>query len=98
MKYSVKMLIAGINFIFAMPKPGFSFILLQDVLILSRMTYLSLSGLARDCCSFILINLKVDSRDILCCKGHASCINLIVAFCLLSSMFRFYLKSMSHEP
>ena len=36
-----------------MPGPAFSLILLQDVLILSQMTYLSLSGLARDCCSFI---------------------------------------------
>ena len=33
--------------------------LLQDVLILSRMTYLSLSGLARDCCTFTLRKLKV---------------------------------------
>ena len=33
-----------------MPSPA----LLQDVLILSQMTRLSLSGLARDCCSFTL--------------------------------------------
>ena len=55
---SVKMLIACI-YIFAMPSPA----LLQDVLILSRMTYLSLSGLARECCSFILRKLKDDFTE-----------------------------------
>ena len=37
--------------------------MLQDVLILSRMTYLSLSGLARDRCSFILRKLKDDFKE-----------------------------------
>ena len=46
-----------------MPGPAFSLLLLQDVLILSQMTYLSLSGLARDCCSFILRKLEVGSRE-----------------------------------
>ena len=48
---------------FAMPGTAFSLILLQDALILSRMTYWSFPGLARDCCSFILRKLKVDSRE-----------------------------------
>ena len=41
-------------------------ILLQDVLILSQMTYLSLSGFARDCCSFTLRKLKVGFRETFC--------------------------------
>ena len=54
-------------------------------------TYLSLSGFTRDRCSFTSRKLNVDLRDTFCVVEIMLIDYFDRAFCLLSSMFRFYL-------
>ena len=69
-----------LNLVFVMPASLILKVLFQHALILSRMTYLSLPRLARDCRNFISRELKVGFRNILCFKCYAPCIEFIERF------------------